>query len=300
MVLINFTEMGEQLSTKAKKTLALAGAGDEHSVETAILVKQREIADPILIGDAARVRELLTELGQKASDYEIIQASSPKETAQITVKLAKEKKVDCILKGGIQTGDLISAVINKETGIKTQNLLSHLTVLEVPSYHKILSVTDGAIVLAPSLEQKLVILDNALRVLRWLGYDCPKVGILESNELVNPKIPSSVEAAILKEMNLDGRITGCQVEGPISLDLATDSRACREKGYQSPVGGDVDLLLCPFITVANAMVKAIQTFVAGTKTAGVVVGASVPIILISRASSPEEKANSIKLATIVG
>ncbi|MCC8180239.1 MAG: phosphate butyryltransferase, partial [Planctomycetes bacterium] len=127
----------------------------------------------------------------------------------------------------------------------------------------------------------------------------PNVGILESNEVPNPKIPSSLEAVKIKEMNQAGEITGCVVEGPISLDLATDARACNEKGYSSPVAGEVDLLLFPYITACNAAVKAIQTFGGGAKTAGVVVGAKVPIVLISRASSSAEKFNSIGLAILM-
>lgn len=299
MSLRNFEEMRARLAGGTRKKMAVAGAGDEHSVEAAVLARKQELAEPILVGKREKIAAFLKKTGENPLDYEIVDASTDNEAARTTVDLAREKKIDCILKGGLQTGDLIRAVVNSTTGIKTQELLSHVTILEIPAYHKLLAVTDGAIVLAPDLRQKLMILDNALRVMHGLGYVEPKVGVLESNELVNHKVPSSVEAAAIKEMNQDGRLGGCIVEGPISLDLATDPRACKEKKYQSPVAGDADLLLCPFITVANAMVKGIQTFGGGTKTAGVVVGASVPIILISRAASPEEKVNSIGLAALV-
>jgi phosphate butyryltransferase len=299
MVLRNFEEMIDRLSGGTRRKMAVVGAGDEHSVEAAVLALEKALADPVLVGDGEKIRTFLKKLGQNPVGFEIIETATDEEAARATVALAREKKIDCILKGGLQTGDLIRAVVNSSTGIKTQELLSHVTILEIPAYHKLLAVTDGAIVLAPDFRQKLMILDNALRVMHGLGYAEPKVGVLESNELVNPKVPSSVEAAAIKEMNQDGRISGCLIEGPISLDLATDPRACKEKRYTSPVGGDADLLLCPFITVANAMVKGIQTFGGGTKTAGVVVGASVPIILISRAASSEEKVNSIGLAALV-
>ncbi|MDR1920777.1 MAG: phosphate butyryltransferase [Candidatus Adiutrix sp.] len=299
MALKNFAEMRGRLAGGTKKKMAVAGADDEHSVEAAVLAHKQGLAEPVLVGDGTKIREFLKKLGEQPSKYEIVEAAANKETAEATVVLAREKKVNCILKGGLQTGDLIRAVVNSSTGIKTQELLSHVTILEIPAYHKLLAVTDGAIVPAPDLNQKLMILDNALRVMHGLGYAEPKVGALESNEVVNPKIPSSAEAAAIKEMNRKGEIKDCLIEGPISLDLAVDPKACREKRYQSPVAGDVDLLLCPFITVANAMVKGIQTFGGGTKTAGVVVGASVPIILISRAASAEEKVNSISLAALV-
>lgn len=299
MALANFKEMQALFTGGTDRKIAVVNAVDEHSVEAAVMAKNNAVAEPVLIGEKTLVEEQLQKAGESPSRFEIVDAPTPPDAAEAAVDLAREGHVHCMLKGAIQTGDLLKAALNRETGIRNGDVLSHTTILEIPHYHKLLSFTDGAMILFPSLEQKVAMLKNSLMVLKGLGYDNPKVGILESNEVPNPKIPSSLEAVRMKEMNRAGEITGCVVEGPISLDLATDERACREKGYSSPVAGDVDLLLFPYITAANAAVKAIQTFGGGAKTAGVVVGAKVPIVLISRASSSAEKFNSIGLAVLM-
>jgi phosphate butyryltransferase len=299
MVLKSFAEMQEQLkAAPATKRLAVVNAVDEHTVEAVILAKKQRLVEPVLIGDQSAVIRVLNNFGVNKDEYMLIHANSPVEAAQTAVNLVREKKADSILKGAIQTRDLLKAVVNSQTGIKAQRLLSHVCLNAVPGYHKVLVTTDGAMVLQPSLEEKVLILENALLVLKRIGYTNPKVAVLESNEIVNPKQQDSIDAATIKEWNQAGEIKDCIVEGPISLDLALDKEACIAKGYHSEVGGDADILLCPNLTVANVLTKSLQT-IGKAKSAGVIMGALAPIVLVSRASSTEEKLDSIILSLLV-
>ena len=299
MILKSFEDMKNMLKdTPSKKKLAVVNAVDEHTVEAVILAKKQKLVSPLLIGDKNSIIKILNKFKEDPADYEIIQVDSPVAAAKKAVELVRNKGADSILKGAIQTSDFMRAVVSSESGIKAQKLLSHVCLNQVDNYHKIIFSTDGAMVLEPTFDEKLLILKNALFVLHKLGYEKPKVGVVESNEIINLKQKNSIEAAKIKDLYEKGEISGCIVEGPISIDLALDKEACRIKKYSSDVAGDVDLLLCQQITVANVIVKSFQT-VGNGKVAGVVVGALAPIVLVSRASSTEEKFNSIILSLLV-
>ena len=299
MILKDFKQMQDLLkNVSTVKRLAVAHAVDEHTLEAVIEAKQKNLVHPILIGNIKMMHSVLEKLGENKNDYEFIATATPVESAQKAVEIVRLNQADSILKGAVQTRDLLKAVVSSESGIKAQKLLSHVCLNIMDSYHKTIVTTDGAMVLSPSLEEKVLILENALTVLQKLGYTNPKVGVLESNEVVNPKQQDSLDAVMIKEMNQKNDIKNCIIEGPISLDLAMDKDACEIKGYKSAVGGDADILLCPNITVANVLTKAMQTL-AKAKSAGVIMGAKVPIVLVSRASSAEEKFNSIILSLLV-
>jgi phosphate butyryltransferase len=195
----------------------------------------------------------------------------------------------------MDTAEILREVVRRETGLRTAQSMSHIAINEVPSYHKLLVTTDGGMILSPTLEQKKDIIVNAAEALRAIGYSCPKVGVLAAAEKVNPKLQDSTDAAALREMNRNGEITGCVVEGPISLDLAVSPEAVKTKGYESPCAGDVDILIVPNITAGNILGKSMTEF-AGGKMAGLIVGAKCPIVVTSRGSSAEEKYNSLILA----
>ena len=197
-----------------------------------------------------------------------------------------------LIKGMLPTGTLLKAVVNKETGIRASQVMSHVAVLDVPSYHKLLYVTDGGMVVAPDLEQKRHILKNALDFCRFLGYDCPKAAALCAVETVNPAMPETADGAALKQEAERGDFGPCLVEGPIALDLATDREAARVKGYRSPVAGDADILLAPSIAAGNLLGKSLYGL-AGGEMAGVVLGAKAPITVNSRGATAEEKYWSI-------
>jgi len=280
------------------KSLTIAGSEDAHATEAAILAMRRGFVRPVFVGNAAATEAILRELGENPDQHEIYNTNDNVITGKKVIELVREGKVDCILKGALQTSELLKPVVNSETGIKKRKVLSHVTCLEIPEYHKVLCFTDGAMMIAPDFKQRLSILQNGVDFLHKLGYECPKVAIIEANEVVNPKIQTSVEAAKFKEMYLSGEITGCVVEGPISVDLAVSKEVCEMKHYESAVGGDADLLVAPFITVISSIVKGLQIF-AHAQTTGVVMGADVPILLVSRASSSQEKYDSILLGMLV-
>ncbi|MEQ7301930.1 phosphate acyltransferase [Enterococcus avium] len=292
----NFAELKKRFrNSRELKTIVVVNAVDQVSIQAAIMAKNQDLAKSILVGDTVKIRELLLENRNDAEDFEIISAETPEIAAEISINLIREGHGEALLKGHIQTGTLLKAVVNNENGIKEGPLLSHVTLLQIPGYQKLLGFTDGAMVLFPDFSQKKLLLENAVTLFHKLGYEKPKVGIIEANELIHPKITTSLEAEQLMQLQRSGEITGCVIQGPISFDLATDPAAVEAKQYTGAVKGDADILLAPNITVANVMVKALQTF-GRAKTAGIVLGAKCPIILVSRASSAEEKVTSMMLA----
>lgn len=297
-MLRNFEELKEELQNITDYAVGIVNAVDESSIKSAVEIKEQKLALPVLIGQIDQIKRLLLNENQNPKDFTIYDASNAETAARIAVDLVNDNKLDILLKGQLQTGELFKSVLNKEYGIRKNKILSNVTALEIPEYHKLMFFTDGALMLEPTYEQKKLILENALNVLHGLGYEKPKVGIIEANEVVNENLPSSVEAKQLMDEQVKGQITGCVIDGPISVDLASSPDAVAKKGYESEVAGDADLMLFPNLTSANVLVKAIQTF-GRAQTAGVVMGAKVPIVMVSRASSAEEKVMSLVLALVL-
>lgn len=246
-----------------------------------------------MIGDEEAIKKHLSEITIKNASYIIVHAETDTEAAFKGIQLAKEGQVEFIMKGDLQTGTLLKEVVNHETGIRKQKVLSHLALIEVPAYPKLIGVTDGGMVLTPDIEQKKAIIKNASEVMQALGYQKAKFAVLSAAEVVQPKLPASVDAAELtKEFS---HAPDMIVEGPISLDIALSPEAAGEKRYQGKIQGDTDVLVAPDIVSGNALSKS-MTLLAGGKMAGIIVGAEVPIILTSRSSSAAEKRNSLLLA----
>ena len=219
------------------------------------------------------------------------------EAAKTAVRLIREGKGDFLMKGRMQTADLLKQVVNKETGLQVGKIMSHVALFQVPRYHKLVIVTDGGMMVHPDLEQKVKILNNAVDTLHAMGYEEPKVAVLCAAEKLNKKAPESVDAAAMKEMYLNGEITGCIVEGPISYDIAISKEIADFKKFESPVAGDVDIFIMPEIAAGNMLGKAWVLNGDGTgMMAGLIVGAKVPVVLTSRGSSAEEKFYSIVFA----
>ena len=219
-------------------------------------------------------------------------ADTDEDAARIAVELIREDKADFLQKGYMQTSTILKAVVNKQTGIGTGGIISHTAFIEIPGYHKLLGVADGGMVPHPDLEQKKGIVKNAVAAFRSLGYDRPLVAAVCAAETVSPKIIETVDAAALKEAALAGEFGDCYVEGPISLDLAMDRASCEIKKYDSPVSGNTDILLVPYMAVGNIFVKGLLLY-AGARMVGVVTGAKCPIALNSRSASFEEKYYSL-------
>lgn len=292
MVLKNFKELHEKVVSLEPKTVVVIAAHDAHTLEAVLKTKEEGILNHILVGKKDEILAIGKELGFEIDPEVIVDSDTDEDAVEKGIQLIKDGKGDFIQKGILQTSTLLKGVVNKETGIRTGNSMSHTALLDIPNYHKVLGLTDGGMMLYPTLEQKKDIINNAVEVFHGFGYENPKVAVVAAVEVVNPKMPETVDAAALKEMNEKGEITGCVVEGPISFDLATDSESVKIKKYESPVAGDADILVTPNIAAGNLMSKALYTL--GNSTmAGMVVGAKCPIALNSRSASYEEKYYSL-------
>ncbi|WP_411680754.1 bifunctional enoyl-CoA hydratase/phosphate acetyltransferase [Clostridium thailandense] len=296
MVFKNFKELIESVQgSNEKKRVVVVAAQDEHTLEAVFKAKNDNIVEPVLVGNKVKIKEVLDRLKESLEDSAIIDVENDSEAAIMAVELIHENKADFIMKGKIQTADLLKAVVNKEKGLRTGSVMSHVVIHEIPTYHKLLAVTDGGMMMYPNVDEKKQIIENAVNTLRAMGYEKPKVAVLAAVEKVNPKMPESVDAGMLKEMNQKGEIEDCIVEGPISYDLTMSKESAEIKGFESPVTGDADILIVPNITAGNILGKSL-VYSAGAKMAGFIVGAKVPIVLTSRGSSAEEKYLSLVLS----
>ena len=292
----NFDELiARQKAVPRTVRMAVAAAGDEHTVEAVLHARAEGVVSPILVGDRAAICAALEKFGASLPEEDIVDVPDPAESAKAAVALVREGRAGLLMKGNLDTSLLLRPVVNKETGIGTGRLMSHFTAFEVPGYHKLLMPVDGGMVPYPTLDQKQAIIENTAGALFAMGYDQVKVGVLACVEKVNPKMPETLEADELKQRNLRGEMPGCIVEGPISYDCAVSREIADFKGYHSPVAGDADVLVAPNIHTGNIMGKML-TVTAGAKMAGFIVGAKCPIVLVSRGSSAEEKHLSILLA----
>lgn len=278
-----------------RKRMAVAAAGDEHTLEAVLHARKEGIIEPVLVGDKPVIVKILEQLGETVPEEDIYDEAELSEACEKAVSLVREGKADFLMKGKVDTGVILKAVVNKEHGLGKGGVMSHFTMFEVPTYHKILLPVDGGMVTYPTLEQKKAIIENTVGALRDMGYECPKVGVLSCIEKVNPKMPETVDARELQEMNERGEIAGCIVEGPISYDCAVNREIAQLKGLDSRIAGDVDVLVAPNIHAGNIMGKML-TCTCNAKLAGFVVGARCPIVLTSRGSSAEEKYLSIVIS----
>ena len=296
-MLRDFDEVIEKVKSFHEKKRCGVCMADQAAIEAVIEAEEMGLAMPVLIGHEDSIKEILKPLSRE-NKYEIIDVKSDSEGAEKVVELVREGKVDFILKGHIETAVLMKAVVDKEKGLRTDSLISHVAFEEIPTYHKLLAVTDGGMCLYPDIDQKQKIVENAVDVFHKLGYECPKVACLSAVEKVNPKMPATVDAGQLKIRNQNGEIKGCIVEGPIAFDLAYSKEAKEIKEYESDVAGDADILLAPDIQSGNILAKSLN-LAANAKMAGFVVGAKCLILLISRSATAEEKYLSIALAALV-
>ena len=269
---------------------------DEAAIGGAIEAEKLGLAWPIFVGHESEIKEELKKLGVD-KDYEIIGVDEDSKAAEKVVELVREGNADFILKGHIETAVLMRAVVDKEKGLRTDKLMTHMSFEQMPTYHKLITITDGGMCMYPDVEQKQKIIENAVEIYRNLGYERPKVAVLSAVERVNPKMQSTVDAAELKRRNQKGIIKNCLVEGPISFDLAYKKGAAEIKGFESEVAGDPDILLVPDIQAGNILDKSFN-FAGGGKMAGFIVGAKCLIVLTSRSASAEEKYYSIAMAAL--
>ena len=295
MVFHNFDELIAKVKgAPSKKIMAVACANDDHTLEAVVNARREGIIEPILVGDKKIITEILADLKEEIPEENIIDvpAEDLQQACEKAVKLVSEGKADFLMKGKVDTKIILKEVVNKEYGLGQGRLMSHFTMFEVPTYHKVILPVDGGMVTYPDLMQKKEIIQNTVDTLCAMGYDCPKVGVLACVEKVNPKMPESVDAAELQAMNERGEITNCIVEGPIQYDCVMRKDLAEFKGLKSQIAGDPDVLVAPNIHAGNIMGK-MYAISCGAKMAGFIVGAKCPIVMVSRSSTAEEKYLSI-------
>lgn len=268
---------------------ALAGA-----VEAA----RRGLIRPLLVGPAAKIAETATSAGIDLGDLQIVDVPNSNAAAAKAVELVRAGQAEILMKGSLHTDELMAAVVARDGGLRTGRRLSHVFVMDVPTYHKVLIVTDGAINIAPSLEDKVDICQNAIDLAISLGLEKPKVAILAAVETVTSKMPATIDAAALCKMAERGQIKGGILDGPLAFDNAISSEAAKTKGIRSAVAGDPDILLAPDLEAGNILAKQL-TFLANADSAGLVLGARVPVILTSRADSVRARIASCAVAALV-
>lgn len=283
---------------KAKKTISVAAANDKEVLVAVTEAVTLGIVNAILVGDEVKIKEICVDEKLSLENITIIHEEDVVKAATKAVEQVALGNADFLMKGMLNTSDLLKAVLNKEKGIRGQGMLSHVMLYDVSTYHKLISLTDGGMVMYPELKDKIGIINNAVMVAHKLGIENPKIAPICAVEVVNPSMQATIDAAMLSQMNKRGQIKGCIIDGPLALDIAISQQAARHKGIVSEVAGDSDILLVPSIESGNFLGKAL-TYFAGAENAGVIVGAKCPVVLVSRADSARSKLYSIALGSII-
>ena len=295
----SFDDLLAKVSQCSKKTVAVACAQDDAVLEAVKAAKERGIADAILVGNEAEIKTIARTLKMHINEYKIINVEDPVEAARTAVKLVHDGEADMYMKGLIDTKTFLKSVLDKEVGLRTDKTLSHVCVFEIKGVDRLLFLSDVAFVPYPDLATKANIIKNTVEIDHACGVECPKVAPIAAVEVVNPKMPCTVEADELTKMNENGEITGCIVDGPLSLDLAIEPQAAFHKGTTDrKIVGDADVLLFPDIHAGNITYKCL-VHTAECKNGNILTGTSAPVILTSRSDEFEVKVNSIALAAIV-
>ncbi|MFA6506122.1 MAG: bifunctional enoyl-CoA hydratase/phosphate acetyltransferase [Treponemataceae bacterium] len=291
----NFDELLKKVAEGERKTIGVACAEDMEIVE--VVRRCESFADFILVGDKQKILKLFSESGP-AFAGEIIDESDNRKAAERAVQLVKEKKVQTLMKGLVQSGTFLKAILNKEKGLNEGKLISQVSVFEKDS-GGFFFLTDCAIAVKPTLDEKRQIIENAVDLARRLGYDIPKVAVLAAVETVNPDMPETLDAAALSKMAERGQIKNAIVDGPLALDNAVDAAAAKHKGIGGSVAGNADILLVPDLLSGNMLTKAL-TYIAKKRVAAAMMGVGVPVVFTSRAESIENKILTIALSALIG
>ena len=281
-----------------RKRAAVAGADTEVVLQSARDAQEAGLIEPVLVGDAARMEAAAGNLGWDVSGFQIIDCADEKEASAVSVGLARTGEVEVLMKGSVHTDTLMRAVVDKETGLRTGQRMSHIFQMTFPGHRKALYITDASLNVAPDVTQRIHITRNAVAALNRIGVETPRVAVLSAVELPSPAVPSSMEARRVADLAADGEIEDAVVEGPLSMDLAISPAAASVKGLESEVAGRADLLVVPNIETGNALFKTLVYFRSAT-AAGLVLGARVPIVLTSRADPPEARLAAVALAMMV-
>ena len=280
------------------RMVSIAAPHEEEILRSAVAAEEEGIANYTLVGDRERIRSVAVDKGLDVSRMMVINEPDPRTAARKVMELLRMGHADLAMKGKIETGDFLRAALDREMGLRIGRLFSHVAVFEIPGFDRLLFVTDSGVVVAPTMEQKVEIVQNAISVAQRLGVKQPKVAILAATEMVNPKIPTTMDAANLAKMADRGQIQGGLVDGPLALDNAISPESVAIKGIKSAVAGSADILVTPDVEAGNMLAKAITYFARG-KMAGVVVGAKSPLIVASRSDPHETKLISTALGVLL-
>lgn len=299
MVAINkLSDFIQLAKRKPINKIAVAAAEDEDVLTAVLSAKEEGIIEPILVGDKEEILRIADSIGFVLNNTEITDCKNSVESSRIAVELVKMGKADILMKGLTKTSDLMRAVLDKQIGLTTGQLISHVAFFQSPYYHKIFCVTDAAMNIAPNLEEKVQILNNAINACHKIGIKTPKVAVAAAVETVNSKMEATLHAARLKELSSEGFINECIIDGPFAVDIAFNKEAAHHKNINSDVAGDCDIILVPDIEAGNMFYKALN-FLGGAKCSAIILGASAPIVLTSRSDNKESKLLSIALAALI-
>lgn len=293
----NFHEIFTLAKKGEPKKITVAVAQDEDVLKAIKNAMYENLVQPILIGNEDEIREIAQKIELNLVNVPIINVNDSFEACMKAVEIVKKGEADIVMKGLVDTSIILKAVLHKENGLRTNNILSHVAVFETEKYHKILFITDVAMNIAPNVDEKRQILENTLKLVHSLGIKKPKVAVICAKEKVSSKMIATLDAEILVNLNNQGLLNGCIVEGPYALDNAISKEAAQHKGIKGIVAGDADILLMPNIEAGNVLYKSL-TYFSNSENAGLILGAKSPIVLTSRADSDKAKLNSIALAVL--
>lgn len=299
MELLNFNSLLAQVhKTPAARRMAVAGAADSHVIKSILAAKKDRIAVPVLVGDAERIKRILLDLGENVTEFYVINNLPGKNEAETAVELLKSGDADFLMKGMLETSTFLRPVVKAENGLRTGRTMSHVAFHHLPSYHKMIVITDGGMCTYPDVNVKKEIVLNVVDMLCRIGYQLPKIACICCKETVDHKMPETMDGLALKQACTLGELGECFVEGPISYDIAMSAEIAAIKKFDCPYTGDFDVLLVPNIHAGNILSKS-WIINSSATMAGIIAGARVPIVLTSRGSSPREKYLSIALASLV-
>jgi len=294
----SFDQLLDRVKKGKRKTLAICCAEGKEIIQSAKMAQDERLLTSVLIGNRDRIETICKEVDLDLSKIEILDEQNPELTPEVAVSLVKEKKADMLMKGKVSTAGLLKAVLDKEKGLRAGKLLSHVAVVEVKNYPKLMLVTDGGMNIRPDVTKKVAILENAIEVAKKLGIHKPKAACLTAIETVNPEMPETIDASVITKMAEREDIKDVIVDGPLAFDVAVDKKSAQIKGIDSLIAGDTDIFLVPDIACGNIMVKAL-IYLADAKVGGIVVGGGAPIVLLSRSDTAEMRLYSMALGAAI-
>jgi len=297
-MLRTFDEVLNKAKDYGPKKMAVASAGAEDVLKAVEAARKEKLTNSILVGDKKEIIQIASKMGIDPANYEIIDKADKTEAARCAVELVRNKNASILMKGMIGTARILKAILDKEIGLRTDRMLSHVYTLQIKGYDRLLTMTDGAMSISPDLKQKAQIIQNAIYYGHSMGIEKPKVAVVAALELVNPDMPATIDAACLAKMSERGQIVGGIVDGPLGFDNAISREAAKHKGVESPVSGEVDIVLVPNIESGNIFAKGL-VYLAKAVPAGLLLGAKAPVVLVSRSDTAQSKLYSIALGVLM-